>query len=134
MARQAAGDPSAIELLRTAGRRHSELGLESDRLECLSVLAVALRDAGDLAGALEVVEELLPHLDSFAAGTVEPGRVLADVHRVLTDAGDPRAAEVADRAAAHLRDRAAMIADEELRARFLAAPVNLRLARIAGTS
>ena len=133
MARQAAGDPVAVDVLRAAALRHADLGLESDRLECLSVLAVALHDAGDLAAAVEVVEEVLPHLDSVAVGTVEPGRVLADVHLVLADAGDPRATGVAERAGVHLRERAARIADDDLRTRFLTAPVNVRLARIAGT-
>ena len=46
---------------------------------------------------------ILPALDGPAApGVVQPGRVLADVHRVLADAGDPRAADVARRAAAYL--------------------------------
>jgi hypothetical protein len=133
MARQAARDPLAVDVLRAAAQRHAELGLESDRLECLSVLAVALRDAGDLAAAVEVVEEVLPSLEAIEAGTVEPGRVLADVHLVLSDAGDPRAAAVAERAAVHLRERAARIADDDLRTLFLTAPVNVRLAAIART-
>ncbi|TFV82927.1 tetratricopeptide repeat protein [Blastococcus sp. CT_GayMR20] len=133
MAHRAAGDPVAVDLLRAAAQRHAELGLEYDRLECLGVLALALRDAGDLGAAMEAVEEVLPHLDSVAVGTVEPGRVLADVHLVLSDAGDPRAADVAERAAAHLRERAARIADDDLRTRFLTAPVNVRLATIART-
>jgi hypothetical protein len=66
------------------------------------------------------------------------GRVLADVHRVLTAAGDPRADGVAHRAdgvahraASYLRQQPAPIRDSGLRARFLAAPVNGELARVA---
>ncbi|UOY03599.1 hypothetical protein [Blastococcus sp. PRF04-17] len=134
MALQAAGDASAREVLRKAARRHAELGLEADRLECLSVLALALHDAGDLEEALRVVEEVLAgSRDSVVPGVVEPGRTLADAHQVLAAAGDARAAEVAGRAADFLRDRAARIADEELRARYLAAPVSVRLAAVASS-
>jgi hypothetical protein len=102
-------------------------------MESLSVLALALEDAGDAAGAMEVVEVILPALDRGAIpGVVQPGRVLADVHRVLAHAGDPRAEDVAHRAGAYLREQAGQIKDDELRARFLAAPVNLRLAESAG--
>jgi hypothetical protein len=110
------------------------LGVEADRLESLSVLGLALKDTGDAAGALDVVEEILPALDGPAApGVVQPGRVLADVHRVLVCAGDARAADVARRSGAYLREQSERIRDGELRARFLATPVNLRLAEIAAT-
>jgi hypothetical protein len=96
------------------------------------VLALALEDAGEPAAALEVVEEILPALErGVAPGVVQPGRVLADVHRVLAHAGDPRAAEIASRAAAYLREQSEQIRDDDLRARFLSAPVNRRLAAIA---
>jgi tetratricopeptide (TPR) repeat protein len=132
MVRQDVGDPAAVDLLRAVARKHAELGVEADWLESLSVLALALEDAGDCAAALEVVEVILPALDrSTPPGVVQPGRVLADVHRVLADAGDPRAEDVAHRAAAYLREQSARIRDDDLRARFLAAPVNLRLAAIA---
>ena len=66
---------------------------------------------------------ILPALDRSAApGVVQPGRVLADVHRVLAHAGDPRADDVARRAAAFLRAQSERIRDDDLRARFLAAP------------
>jgi hypothetical protein len=108
--------------------------MESDRLESLSVLALALEDAGDGAGAMEVVEQILPALDGPAPpGVVQPGRVLADVHRVLAAAGDPRAADVARRAAAYLAEQSEQIRDDDLRARFLAAPVNARLAAVAAS-
>ena len=132
MAQQDAGDPSAIDVLRAVSQRHADLGMESDRLESLSVLALALEDAGDAAGAMEVVEQILPALDGPAPpGVVQPGRVLADVHRVLAAAGDPRAADVARRAAAYLSEQSEQIRDDDLRARFLAAPVNVRLAEVA---
>jgi tetratricopeptide (TPR) repeat protein len=134
MARQAAGDPSAIDVLRAVAQRHADLDMEADRLESLSVLALALQDTGDDAAALEVVEGILPALDGPAApGVVQPGRVLADVHRVLVAAGDARAEDVARRAAAYLLEQCQRIQDEDLRTRFLATPVNRRLAEIAGS-
>jgi hypothetical protein len=50
---------------------------------------------------------------------------------VLADAGDPRAADIARRAAVYLREQADRIRDDDLRASFLAAPVSVRLAEIA---
>jgi tetratricopeptide (TPR) repeat protein len=135
MALQAAGDGAAIDVLRDVALRHAQLGLEADRLESLSVLALALLDAGDAPAALDVVEEILPALDGPAApGVVQPGRVLVDVHRVLTASGDPRADGVAQRAASYLRQQSARIRDSDLRARFVAAPVNAELARVAASA
>lgn len=135
MARQDAGDPAAADLLRAVARQHAELGIEADWLESLSVLALALEDSGDRAGAMEVVEVILPALDrSTAPGVVQPGRVLADVHRVLADVGDPRAEGVARRAAAYLHEQSARIRDDDLRTRFLAAPVSVRLAKVAASA
>jgi hypothetical protein len=71
---------------------------------------------------------------SVAPGIVQPGRVLTDVHQVLVAAGDPRAADVARRAASYLLERSARITDDELRARFLTTPTNTELARIASTN
>jgi hypothetical protein len=98
------------------------------------VLALALEDAGEPGQAMDVVEVILPALDrSTPPGVVQPGRVLADVHLVLTDAGDPRAEAVARRAAAYLREQSERIRDDDLRASFLAAPVNIRLAKVAAS-
>jgi class 3 adenylate cyclase/tetratricopeptide (TPR) repeat protein len=135
MARQATGDPAAVELLRAAVARYGEVGLEPDRLESLAVLAVALLDAGDLPGALAAAEETLLDLDTpGATGVVQPGRVLLDLHRVLAAAGDPRAADMVSRAGEYLRTKAEHIRDDALRARFLATPVNTALARLAAST
>jgi len=134
MARYAAGDPDAVRLLRAAVARCVEFDIPADRLESLSVLSVALLDAGELPAAVEVAEQVLPELDGpVAPGVVQPGRVLVDVHRVLTAAGDPRAADVARRAAAYLQQQSERVRDEERRARFLALPVNVDLAGIAAS-
>ena len=131
MAKQACGDPAAVDLLRAAAHRYGELDVPPDRLESLSVLAAALAGTGDLGGALDVVEEILSHLDTVAPGVVQPGRVLTDVHRVLVAAGDPRAADLARRAGSYLRERSARIRDDALRARFRTTPTNVELERIA---
>jgi tetratricopeptide (TPR) repeat protein len=134
MARQAAGDRSAVGFLRAAAQRHADVGLDPDRLESLSVLAVALLDAGDLAAALEVVEGLLREIAGpIAPGAVEPGRVLADVHRVLVAAGDGRAADIARRAGTYLDEQSQRIRDVHLRAGFLGTPVNRMLEEIASS-
>jgi tetratricopeptide (TPR) repeat protein len=134
MAKQAAGDASAVGFLRAAAQRYADLDVPADRLESLSVLAVALAGQGDLGGAMAVVEEILPQLDtSVVPGVVQPGRVLSDVHAVLLAAGDPRAPDLARRAASHLLEQSARIRDDDLRARFLSTPVNTGLARLAST-
>jgi hypothetical protein len=115
--------------------RCSELDIPADRLESLSVLSVALLDSGDLPAALEVLEQVLPALDGpVAPGVVQPGRVLVDAHRVLVAAGDARAADVARRAADYLREQGEQIRDDDLRAGFLATPINVALAEIAGSA
>lgn len=134
MARQAAGGPSAVRLLRAAADRLADLDVPADRLECLSVLAVALLDDGRLPEALDVVEEVLSELERGAQpGVIEPGRVLVDAHRVLVVAGDPRADDVARWAATHLEERADRIRDEVLRRGYLSTAVARNLGRVAGT-
>lgn len=63
-----------------------------------------------------VLASLAEKRDRLAASVGEQwklGRVLADVHRVLTAAGDPRADGVAHRAASYLRQQSAPIRDSE---------------------
>ncbi|TKJ35189.1 hypothetical protein A6V29_14595 [Blastococcus sp. CCUG 61487] len=123
-----------MPLLRATAVRLAELDVPPDRLECLSVLAVALLGEGWLREALEVVEEVLAGLDlAVEPGAVEPGRVLVDVHRVLAAAGDPRADDVARRAAEHLAERTARIRDATLRRGYLSTAVARELGRVAGT-
>ena len=49
-------------------------------------------------------------------------------------AGDPRADDVARRAGAYLQEQAERIRDDDLRASFLAAPVSVRLAKVAASA
>jgi hypothetical protein len=60
--------------------------------------------------------------------------VLADLHRVLTALRDPRAADVAGRAAAWLQEQADRIGDRDLRARYLTTPVATDLAAVAAAA
>jgi tetratricopeptide (TPR) repeat protein len=128
----AAGDPAAADRLRTAAERLGSLGRRADRVEALAVLAGVLTDAGDVAGAAEAVGTVLAELDDgMPPGIVFQGQVLADLHRVLTATGDPRAAAVAVRARKWVREQAARIADERVRDRWLGTPVATALAGVA---
>jgi hypothetical protein len=78
---------------------------------------------------------VLAELDAgVPPGIVLQGAVLADLHHVLAAAGDPRADDVARRAAAWLGEQTARIDDEDLRARYLATSVAVELARVAATA
>jgi tetratricopeptide (TPR) repeat protein len=115
----AAGDPSAADRLRTAAGHLEGLGRSADRVEALAVLARVLQDAGDAAGAAEAADAVLAELDAgVPPGIVLQGAVLSDVHRVLAVAGDPRADDVARRAAAWLGEQAARIDDATSRPRW----------------
>ena len=134
MALQAVGDPSAVPLLQATAARLAGLDVPADRLECLSVLAVALLDGGRSADAVAVAGEILAELErSVGPGVVEPGRVLVDVHRVLLAAGDPRVADVERRAGAYLQERSDAIGDPVLRRGYLATAVARELRVIAGS-
>ncbi|MBJ7453572.1 MAG: hypothetical protein JHC71_16040, partial [Blastococcus sp.] len=134
MALQAVGDPSAVPLLQATAARLAGLDVPADRLECLSVLALALLDGGRPADAVAVAGEVLAELErSVGPGVVEPGRVLVDVHRVLLAASDPRVADVARRAGAYLQERSDAIGDPVLRGGYLSTAVARELRGIAGT-
>jgi tetratricopeptide (TPR) repeat protein len=131
----ATGDPAAPERLRAAAEQLTGLGRRADALEALAVLAVALQEAGDDHAAAETCDRVLAELDAgVPPGIVLQGRVLADLHRVLSRAGDPRAAEVARRAGEWLAEQAGRIGDGDLRARYLASPVATELAAVAATA
>jgi tetratricopeptide (TPR) repeat protein len=135
MALAATGDPAAADRLSTAAGHLEGLGRRADRVEALAVLARVLQDAGDAAGAAEAAGTVLRELDAgVPPGIVLQGGVLADLHRVLATAGDPRAADVARRAAAWLGEQTDRIADEGMRARYLATAVAVELARVAATA
>jgi hypothetical protein len=130
----AVGDASAPERLRAAAEQLTALGRRADALEALAVLAVALLESGDDGAAAKACDRVLAELDEgVPPGIVLQGRVLADLHRVLSGVGDPRAADVARRARIWLREQADRIGDEDLRARYLTTPVAAELARVATT-
>jgi tetratricopeptide (TPR) repeat protein len=132
MALAAAGDPAAAERLRSAADRLAELGRRADRVEALAVLARVLTDAGDREAAARTADRVLAELDDgVPPGIVLQGAVLVDLHRVLVAGRDPRAADVAGRAAAWLREQLTGIADDGRRERYLATPVVRELARLA---
>ncbi len=117
-----------------AADRLALLGRRADRAECRAVLALALLDRGDTRAARLTIDEVIGELDDgVPPGIVLPGRVLVDVHRVLCALGDPRADDVARRAADWLLEQSARIRDDERRAGFLGTPVGAALTRIAAT-
>ena len=130
MVRQDVGDPAAVDLLRAVAKR-ARRARRRGRLAG-EPLGARPRPRGRRRPrrALEVVEVILPALDrSTAPGVVQPGRVLADVHRVLATPAirAPTTSPAGRRPSC--AEQAGQIRDDDLRARFLAAPVNLRLAR-----
>ncbi len=131
----AAGDPAAPDRLRAAAEQLTGLGRRADAVEALAVLAVTLQRTGDDSGAEEVCDRAIAELDEgVPPGIVLQGRVLADLHRVLSRAGDPRAADVARRAGAWLDEQVGRIADEDLRARYLTSPLATELGEVAATA
>jgi class 3 adenylate cyclase/tetratricopeptide (TPR) repeat protein len=134
MARQASGDPTAGDVLRSAAEQLAGLGRRGDRVECLSLLARVSLDRGDDDAARQTADLVLSELDDgVPPGIVQPGRVLVEVHRVLSALGDPRAADVARRAAEYLAGQSAQLRDEGRRTIFLATPVNTALREIAAS-
>ncbi len=133
LAHRAAGDPgAAVEALREAVRRHTELGMAPEARECQASLASALLDTGHLAEALEGARGLLPTLERpEPTGGLDPGLVLWECHRVLAAVGDPDARLFARAARRFLDERAALVADTHLRHGLLATELNRRLATIA---
>ena len=90
-------------------------------LEPTAGLALLSLAQGDAAGAMAEVEKILAHLAAGGRldGTEEPLRISLACHRVLAEAGDPRAAGVLATAHADLSARAQRIADPQARQRFL---------------
>ena len=97
------------------------------------MLALALEDAGDLAGAMEVVEVILPALDAVGRPGRRPAR--PGPGRRPPGAGATPATRGPTTSPAGRRptcaEQAGQIRDDDLRAWFLAAPVNVRLAEVA---
>ena len=131
----ATGDPAAPDRLRAAAELLTGLGRRADAVEALAVLAVTLQRTGDDSGAMAVCDRVLAELDEgVPPGIVLQGRVLADLHGVLSRADDPRAADVARRAGVWLDEQVGRIADEDLRARYLTSPLATELGEVAATA
>ncbi len=76
---------------------------------------------GQHADALEQLGPVLEHLDTTGLSqTWSAGEMLLSCHRILVDAGDPRAGEVLQRARSYLAAMAAEVGDPELVAGFRA--------------
>ena len=71
---------------------------------------------------------MLEHLDTTGLSqTWEPGEMLLCCHRILVEAGDPRAAAVLEQARTYLRAMAEEVGDPDLAAGYLAYPPHAAL-------
>ncbi|MGH8912852.1 MAG: ATP-binding protein, partial [Acidimicrobiia bacterium] len=122
----------SVDTLRTAIELHEDVGHDSEVVDCRATLAVALLEAGDTEGAVEQASQARIHIvNGVAPGSLEPGRAILNCHQVMAAVGDPAAGELVALAGRFLEERAALIADEGLRARSLTTPVNVELAALA---
>ena len=107
-------------------------GLEVETREATSGSAAAALGQGRVDDAMSLVEPLLGHLDRDSlGGTVLPGEMLLSTYRVLTAAGDPRAATVLENAHTYLRESADEIGDPDMARGYLSLPVNVELLGLA---
>jgi class 3 adenylate cyclase len=112
----------ALDLLR-------KLGLENRAIEALAGLARVNLARGEVSVALDLVEQVLQHLESHnLLGTEEPVSVYLTCYQVLTASGDPRATGILEAGYQFLQKRADLIGDEALRRSFLEkVPMNREL-------
>jgi predicted ATPase/DNA-binding SARP family transcriptional activator/Tfp pilus assembly protein PilF len=104
---------TALELRRKANQRHLAM-------EPLAGLARLFLRQGDLADAKTQVEEILDYLEADTPkGVDEPFLIYLTCYRVLQAAQDSRAREILTTAHHLLQERAAKIANEEMRHSFL---------------
>jgi hypothetical protein len=89
-------------------------------MEPLGGLAQVALDKGDLAGALEITEGILDHLETGSLdGTADPFQVYLTCYTALNENRDRRAGQLLLNARHKLQERANNIDDEELRRSFL---------------
>jgi len=113
-------------------RLFRQFGLEFTT-EPLAGLACAELAQGELAQALAHVAEILAYLDGGGClrGERNPFWTYLTCYQVLAAAGDPRTAEILDRAHAQLQEWAARIPDEATRRSFLEnVPWNREIVRL----
>ncbi len=112
--------PEAVDAYRQALTLRHQLGQHTLAIESLAGLASVTLAQGDPAQALTHIEEILSYLKNHTLDrTEEPFRVYVACYRVLQASQDPRAQDILDAAYHLLQERAAKIADDELRRSFL---------------
>jgi len=110
----------AADAYQQALRLRRELGEHNLAIETRAGLAGALLAQGDLPQAQAQVEEILVYLGANALyGVEEPLRVHLTCYRVLRTGLDPRARSILDTAHSLLQERAAKIADKDMRRAFV---------------
>jgi tetratricopeptide (TPR) repeat protein len=105
----------------------SHLELESLVREAVVGLARVTCGRGR-TGAVAMIEPVLEHLDQTGLSqTWHAGELLRSVHRILAEAGDPRAGAVREQARAYLQAMAEEVGDPALAAGFRALPPHAEL-------
>jgi DNA-binding SARP family transcriptional activator/predicted ATPase/Tfp pilus assembly protein PilF len=111
----------SVEAYQQAIALRQKLGEHPRATEAQAGLAQAYLVQGDLSQALTQAEIVMAYLDRHPlAGIVEPFRVYLTCYRILQANQDRRAWMVLETAQRLLQERAASIANEELRRMFLA--------------
>ncbi len=118
----ARGDPAGCRLaLQQAIEIFAALGADADLCACRLMLADAWREDGALAEALALVEAEMPRVGEVGAldTTRSPLAARMAAWRVLSAAGDARAAAQLELAMTELQRRVAKVADPAMRRRML---------------
>ena len=111
-----------------ARRLFEILELESLVRESTVGLGSVAAARGQLDAAVELIGPVLEHLDTTGLSqTWEPGQMLLSCHRILVDAGDPRAGTVLERARSYVHSMAEEVGDPDLAAGYLAYPPHAAL-------
>jgi tetratricopeptide (TPR) repeat protein len=126
---------AASEAYETSASIRQQLGHEVLALEALGGLARIALQQGDHEAAIAHVDQILDHLESGSLeGASEPFAVYLTCYRVLVAQHDHRAPELLAKSVEQLRQQAARIGDESLRASFLSnVAAHAELARLFET-
>ncbi len=111
-----------------AHRLFEILELDSLVRETTVGLAGVAAARGEVDAAVALIGPLLEHLDTTGLSqTWEPGEMLLSCHRILVEAGDPRAGAVLKQARAYLHQMAEEVGDPDLASGYLAYPPHAAL-------
>jgi hypothetical protein len=120
---------AAVDAFGESIQLHQDLGQSRGRLAPLAGLARTHLDAGDLAFALNIVDEILEDLAAGDLYNIErPLRVYLTCYQVLQAHQDPRAKDILASAHTLLQQLVGKLEEEKLRTSFLEnVPENLAI-------